>query len=154
MRLTQSDIRGLALIEQFKTSNFYDTLDDVCPELITSQPGKLQSHRFPRLKWVIGLRGAKHPGMLAWNDLASAGKTIQSTELTNIERQLNPGDPINLQYTSGTTGTPKGAWLTHRNLLLNGFYAGECQRLNETDRICIPVPLYHCFGCVLGSMSP
>lgn len=150
--LAQSDVRGLALIEQFKTSHFYELLDEVCPELRASQPGQLQSKKFPKLKCVIRLRGSAHPGLVDWHDLAAAGQTVAPSEVTRIEQQLRPDDPINLQYTSGTTGSPKGALLTHRNLLLNGFYAGECQRLDETDRICIPVPLYHCFGCVLGTV--
>ncbi len=150
--LSQSNVRGLALIEQFKSSHFYKMLDEVCPELSVSRPGHLRSERFPQLKWIIRMRGAEHPGLLSWQDLESVAQKVLQSDLARLEGQLQPSDPINLQYTSGTTGSPKGALLTHRNLLLNGYYAGECQRLNETDRICIPVPLYHCFGCVLGTV--
>ena len=149
--LTQSEVRGLALIEGFKKSNFFQMLDEVCPELAASEPGNLHSKKFPKLQWVIRLRGSEHPGTLSWQQLADAGQTIDPEQLAEIEQRLAPDDPINLQYTSGTTGNPKGALLTHRNLLLNGYYAGECQRLSENDRMCIPVPLYHCFGCVLGT---
>ena len=78
--------------------------------------------------------------------------TCRQSRLDEVAAGLSPHDPINIQYTSGTTGNPKGAMLSHRNILLNAFYAGECQRLDHTDRICLPVPLYHCFGCVLGTL--
>jgi len=149
--IAQSEIRGLLLIESFKTSQFYRMLEQVCPEILTSPPGEIQSPAFPRLKWVIGLRGSDHPGMLAWNSFLDIADRVSNEALAAAESQLSPADPINLQYTSGTTGFPKGAVLTHRNLLLNGYYAGHFQRLNAMDRICIPVPLYHCFGCVLGA---
>jgi fatty-acyl-CoA synthase len=148
--IAQSEIRGLLLIERFKTSQFFRMLEEVCPEVLTSPPGQLHCAKFPRLQWIVGLRGAAHPGMLSWEQLSDAGAAISDGQLAAAESPLTPGDPINLQYTSGTTGFPKGAVLTHRNLLLNGHYAGHFQRLTEADRICIPVPLYHCFGCVLG----
>ncbi len=150
--LAQSEIRGLALIDHFRSSNFLEMLDEICPELRESRLGQLMSSTFPHLKWVIQLRGESHPGLMSWRQLVAAGEEISGDEVPAIEKQLTPNSPINLQYTSGTTGFPKGAVLTHRNLLLNGYYAGECQRISEKDRICIPVPLYHCFGCVLGTM--
>ncbi len=151
--LAQSNVRGLALIEEFRTSRYFEMLEQVCPEVKSTVPCKLHSDRFPRLKCVIRLRGSEHPGMLAWTELERLGEKVPLGDLEERERQLTPDDPINLQYTSGTTGRPKGALLTHRNLLLNAFYSGDCQRFDERDRICIPVPLYHCFGCVLGSLS-
>ncbi len=150
--LAQSDVRGLALIEEFRASHYFEMLEQVCPEVKSSVPGELHSDRFPRLKCVIRLRGREHPGMLPWSELERLGEQVPLSDLEDRKRQLTPDDPINLQYTSGTTGRPKGALLTHRNLLLNAFYAAECQRFDERDRICIPVPLYHCFGCVLGSL--
>lgn len=149
--IAQSEIKGLLLIEQFKTSQFFKMLEEVCPDVKTSPPGQLNSEKFPRLKWVVGLRGTPHSGMLSWQQLNSDGDKVSIDELAEVEATLSPADPINLQYTSGTTGFPKGAVLTHRNLLLNGYYGGVFQKLTEEDRICIPVPLYHCFGCVLGS---
>jgi fatty-acyl-CoA synthase len=150
--IAQSDIRGLALIEQFKTSHFLEMLAEVCPELKSSEPGQLSSAKFPRLKHVIRMRGCSFPGTLDWAELLVAAERVSTDELSAIESTLGPNQAINLQYTSGTTGFPKGAVLTHRNLLLNGFYGGRMQRLSEVDRICIPVPLYHCFGCVLGTI--
>ena len=148
----QSKMRGLALIDGFKQADFHRMLDEICPELATSDPGRLQSQRLPHLKCVIRMRGREHPGMVNWQQLIDDGRQVPVSELDTIEQRLSPVDPINLQYTSGTTGRPKGALLTHRNLLLNGYYAARRQQLTELDRICIPVPLYHCFGCVLGTI--
>jgi fatty-acyl-CoA synthase len=164
--LAQSEVRGLALIEHFKSSAYFDLLREACPELDSTPPGELHSARFPNLRWVVRIRGREHPGMLAWQDLEAAGEVvagqianlpsnvqkISPEALAEAERKPSPGDPINLQYTSGTTGLPKGALLSHSNLLLNAFYTAQRQRLEANDRICIPVPLYHCFGCVLGTM--
>jgi len=150
--LAQSRVRGLALVEQFKSSNYYQMLRQTCPELDGATPGKLHSVACPRLAWVIRIRGSESPGMLAWHELEAAAESVPAGRLEEAEKQLAPTDAINLQYTSGTTGLPKGAVLSHRNLLLNAFYAAGGQRLDGRDRICIPVPLYHCFGCVLGTM--
>ena len=150
--LAQSEVRGLALIGSFRSTDYVDMLREVCPELGASCPGELHSPRLPRLRWVVGLHGPQQPGMLAWQDLEAAGRGGASAELARIADELTPADPVNLQFTSGTTGAPKGALLSHRNLLLNAFYAGQGQRLDDRDRICIPVPLYHCFGCVLGTL--
>ncbi|MDA1055259.1 MAG: AMP-binding protein [Planctomycetota bacterium] len=150
--LAQSDVRGLALIQQFKTSNYDDMLGQVCPELSAARQGIINTSRFPKLKRIVRLRGDEHPGMQSWSELCDVGRCVSAEALAAAESELQPQDPINLQYTSGTTGRPKGALLTHRNLLLNAYYTGECQRLDEHDRICIPVPLYHCFGCVLGTL--
>src|SRR5690606_15289534 len=107
--------------------------------------GRVESPRFPRLERVIRLRGPAPETMLAWDALASAADAVSFAQLADVEASLSPDDPINLQYTSGTTGYPRGALLTHRNLLVNAFYIAKCQALTEADRICIPVPLYHCF---------
>lgn len=150
--LRQSDVRGLALVDVFKSSNYFAMLGEACPELAAAAPGELQSDTFPKLKWVVSLRGETPPGMLSWADLLAKGESIPQQRLEEVAAGLSPHDPINIQYTSGTTGSPKGAMLSHRNILLNGFYAGDCQRLTEKDRVCLPVPLYHCFGCVLGTL--
>ncbi len=150
--LGQSEVRGLALVERFRSCDYFEMLREICPELDRSPPGRLRSARFPRLQWIVGLRGPEHPGMLAWRQLEAAAESVPASRLEEVQRQLEASDPINLQYTSGTTGAPKGALLSHRNLLLNAFHASEGQRLDERDRICIPVPLYHCFGCVLGTL--
>jgi fatty-acyl-CoA synthase len=150
--LAQSEVRGLALIDQFKASDYFAMLDEICPELRSARPGELQSEKLPRLKWLIRLRGTEVPGMVGWRELLAAGRGVSDDEMMTRTRELTPDDPINLQYTSGTTGNPKGVLLTHRNLMMNAFYAGERQKLTPVDRICIPVPLYHCFGCVLGTL--
>ncbi len=150
--LRQSDVRGLALIDTYKSSNYFDMMGEVCPELAAAAPGELQSQTFPKLKWVVSLRGGTPPGMLSWDELLAKGEGVSEKKLADVEAGLSPHDPINIQYTSGTTGNPKGAMLSHRNILLNGFYAGDRQRLTEIDRVCLPVPLYHCFGCVLGTL--
>ena len=150
--LRQSDVRGLALIDTFKSSNYFEMINEACPELAASAPGELQSETFPKLQWVVSLRGDTPPGMLSWDELLAKGEGVPQEQLEEVAAGLSPHDPINIQYTSGTTGNPKGAMLSHRNILLNGFYAGDRQRLTEKDRVCLPVPLYHCFGCVLGTL--
>jgi fatty-acyl-CoA synthase len=150
--LQQSEVRGLALIDQFKSTDYFASLRKACPELADCPPGQRCSEAFPRLQWVIGLRGEQQPGMLTWDDFLSRGDAVPEARLNDAESQVQAAEKVNIQYTSGTTGHPKGATLSHRNLLLNAFYAGECQRLTAADRICVPVPLYHCFGCVLGSL--
>jgi fatty-acyl-CoA synthase len=150
--LRQSEVRGLALVDAFKSSNYCAMLAEACPELTVAPLGGLQSEAFPKLQWVISLRGDPPAGTLGWASLlANAGETPVG-KLNDVASQLMPGDPINIQYTSGTTGNPKGAMLSHRNILLNAYYAGESQALGSSDRICLPVPLYHCFGCVLGTL--
>jgi len=150
--LKQSDVRGIASVDHFKSSNFVSMLQEACPEMCTSQPGQLSSRSFPMLRWVISLRGERPPGTMSWNDLLAHSEGASADELAKVEAGLDPNSAINIQYTSGTTGHPKGATLSHRNILMNGYYAGLCQRFTSDDRICLPVPLYHCFGCVLGTL--
>lgn len=150
--LVQSEVRGLALIERFRSSHYFDSLAEICPGLARSSPGELRAEEFPRLRWVIALGAEPSAGMLSWDGLLDAARGVRPEALAMREAQLRPDDPINLQYTSGTTGFPKGAMLSHRNLLLNAYYTGANMRIGPGDRICIPVPLYHCFGCVLGTL--
>jgi fatty-acyl-CoA synthase len=150
--LGHSDLRGIALIERYKSSCYFDLLRDACPEMDSALPGQLHCAKFPRLRWAIRMRGSERTGMLSWDDFEAAGDAIDAGRLQEAEAACRPGDPINLQYTSGTTGLPKGALLSHSNLLLNAYYTAERQVLTPEDRICIPVPLYHCFGCVLGTL--
>jgi fatty-acyl-CoA synthase len=155
--LEQSDAVALVLTDRYKTSDYFAMLADVCPEvrcpLVTSGPdsNRLQSAAFPRLRHVIAIKGDAPPGTRTWQQMLKLADAIPREQVDSISRKLKPSDPINIQYTSGTTGFPKAAMLSHRNLLLNVFYSGQCQRLSEQDRICIPVPFYHCFGCVLGT---
>ncbi len=148
----QADLWGLALIDTFKTTDYFASLKEAIPELALHAPGELRSSQFPKLKWVIALRGETPTGAVSWQDLLARAESVSLLQLQAAERQLHCSDPINIQYTSGTTGSPKGAMLSHRNILLNAYYAGLGQQFTGQDRICIPVPLYHCFGCVLGTL--
>ncbi len=150
--LHQSDVRGLALIDSYRTTDFTAILSQVCPELAESQPGQLECPALPKLKWVVSLRGKTPAGMLSWRGLLDKAEAVSPEQLHAIEAAVQPGDAVNIQYTSGTSGRPKGAMLSHRNILLSAFYTGAFQKITEQDRICIPVPLYHCFGCVLGTL--
>jgi fatty-acyl-CoA synthase len=150
--MKQADLKGLALIDQYKTTHYFDAVREAIPELASSQPGKLHSEAFPHLKTVIHLRGEGLLGSFGWEDFLSLAESVDEETLMRAESALNPNDPINIQFTSGTTGNPKGATLSHRNILLNAYYAGHGQAFTSSDRLCIPVPLYHCFGCVLGTL--
>jgi fatty-acyl-CoA synthase len=150
--LAQSEIRGLALIERFKACDYFGMVSEICPELSTSTPGDLRSAELPNLRWLVAIRRDAPPGMITWEDLIGLGRDTPAEALAEREATLQPDDPISLMYTSGTTGPPRGALLSHRNLLLNAYYSGENMQLDDRDRICIPVPLYHCFGCVLGTI--
>lgn len=148
--LRQSDSVALFLIDRFKTSDYFAMLAEVCPELAGCQPGNLQAAEYPALRWVVALRDHAPAGMLSWQQFLDMADRVSPEQLAARESQLAPHDPVNIQYTSGTTGFPKAAMLSHRSLLYNGYYVGECQRITSQDRVCIPVPFYHCFGCVMG----
>lgn len=151
--LKQSDATALFMIDHFKTSNYLDIINEVCPELKTSEPGQLKSKVFPHLKWVVSVSNTDMPGMLLWNDMVERGKEVSLENVHAIEKTLQYDEPVNIQYTSGTTGFPKAAMLSHRNILMNGYYVSGCQNITERDRMCIPVPYYHCFGCVMGTLG-
>lgn len=148
--LKQSDAAAVFLIESFRKSNYFDILHESVPGLADQSPGSYQLPDFPKLRYVVSMTDAAGDGMMNWHEFIELGKAVDDGELHAREQQLKAGDPINIQYTSGTTGFPKGAMLTHRNLLLNAYYIGDCQQITAADRICVPVPFYHCFGCVLG----
>lgn len=150
--LRQSDAVALLLIDRFKSSDYFAMLAEICPELAGSTPGKLASGKFPRLKTVVSIKGATPPGAMSWSAMIDAGRSLDQADLREAAAALHPDQPINIQYTSGTTGFPKAATLCHRSLLLNAFYVGQCQNISHTDRMCVPVPFYHCFGCVMGTL--
>jgi fatty-acyl-CoA synthase len=144
---------ALILAPAFKTSDYIGMIRQLAPELDRARPGHLDAHKLPALKTVIRLGSEKTPGMLNFDDIAGLATAKETAEIARLEGTLQFDDPINVQFTSGTTGNPKGATLTHHNILNNGFFIGEAMRLTEEDRLCIPVPFYHCFGMVLGNLA-
>ena len=151
--LHQSDSTTLFLVKSFKDTDYISTLAEVVPELKSSKPGKLVSAKLPFLKNVVFLGDETPDGMFGFSDIAEKGESVSDAELAAIEATLDCHETINMQYTSGTTGFPKGVMLSHYNIINNGFNIGECMKFTEKDRLCIPVPFFHCFGCVLGTMA-
>ncbi len=151
--LEQSDSTSLFMVGSFKDTNYVDTLGSVVSDLASSEPGKLSNDRLPFLKNVIFIGENTPGGMLNFNSIIELGATVPDAELDAVEATLDCHDTINMQYTSGTTGFPKGVMLTHYNIVNNGFNIGECMKFTPQDRLCIPVPFFHCFGCVLGVMA-
>ena len=144
---------ALVTAAAFKTSDYLGMIRDLAPELDTATPGELQAARLPDLRHVIQVGGGDVPGTWAFEDILVRGKAAGQAAVEALAPSLQFDDPINIQFTSGTTGSPKGATLTHHNILNNGFFVGRAQALGEDDRICIPVPLYHCFGMVMGNLA-
>ena len=153
--LRQSDAKALFLIDRFRTSDYFQLLQDAVPALANgpaSDDTLPELDGFPRLQRIVSLNEQSGPGIEPWSAFAARAADITTGQLEAAAAATTPADPINIQYTSGTTGFPKGAMLTHRNLLFNAFYIGDCMQLTSRDRICVPVPFYHCFGCVLGTL--
>lgn len=151
--LKQSDATTLFLVQGFKDTDYVETLYSVVPELRHAAPGALQSQRLPYLKNVVFLGDQELAGMRRWSDVEADGQGGCDAHLAAVAATLSEHEVINMQYTSGTTGFPKGVMLTHYNIINNGFNIGECMRFTEKDRLCIPVPFFHCFGCVLGVLA-
>ena len=151
--LNKVGCRALILSPAFKSSDYLEMLSDLAPELATCKPGALRSERLPALEMVIRMGEAQSHGMLNFDDLLNAPSLPELQALEALGETLQFDDPINIQFTSGTTGNPKGATLSHHNILNNGFFVGEAIGLSEADRLCIPVPLYHCFGMVMGNLG-
>lgn len=151
--LKQSDSMTLIMTGGTKENNYVDHINAICPELAHSRPGELESARLPYLKNIIFLGEERHPGMFVWSDVEAAAERVSEEERAAKQAQTHPHDVINMQYTSGTTGFPKGVMLTHFNIVNNGNAIGSYMKFTEKDRLCIAVPLFHCFGCVLGVMA-
>ena len=150
--LAMADVATLVVGSPFKGSNFVSMVESLCPEVTTATGPEWSAQVFPRLKRLIALGERPGPGWYNWTDLEEGPQAPEST-LHSRGRAVQATDVHNIQFTSGTTGLPKGAMLTHRNVLMNAFYTGERLRYSATDRVCVPVPFYHCFGCVLGNLA-
>ena len=151
--LNKVGCKALILAERFKSSDYVGMLRELAPELSHATAGRLEAPRLPALRSVILLGEAWHPGAFRFGDVLARGGAAEAQRLADLTPHLQFDDPINIQFTSGTTGFPKGATLSHHNILNNGFFIGEAMRLTPQDRLCIPVPLYHCFGMVLGNLA-
>jgi len=152
--LNKVGCRALIAAEQFKSSRYLEMLETLAPELADATPGALRAARLPKLEIVIRMGAAQSAGMLNYDSVVEqGGQAVDSAQLDTITAALDAHDAINVQFTSGTTGQPKGATLTHHNIVNNGRYIAQAMRLSERDSLCIPVPLYHCFGMVLAVLA-
>jgi fatty-acyl-CoA synthase len=163
--LNQSGCMTLVFAPNFRATNYLEMVQTLCPELSESAPGTLKAKRLPSLRHVIRLGSVSSDptgklvlpdttaGMWTWTDLMGKASQVSAEELAARQTEQEFDDPINIQYTSGTTGNPKGATLSHHNILNNGYFVARLQGFTENDRLCIPVPLYHCFGMVMGNLG-
>ncbi|MGM0453978.1 MAG: AMP-binding protein [Thermodesulfobacteriota bacterium] len=151
--LSQSDSNTLILTDGLREPNEYiEIVNQVLPELKNCAPGALESEKFPFLKNIVHLGKESIPGMYNWDDMLALGEKVSEDDVKERSDSLSPDDVIMMQYTSGTTGYPKGVMLSHANLIGNGQSMAEIMALTPDDTLCIPVPLFHCFGCVIGTM--
>ncbi len=151
--LNKVGCRALVTATSFKTSDYAGMLMNLAPELAACRPGELKSATLPNLEIVIQIGGDSIAGAYRFEHIAGLGTDASRAAVTALAPQLQFDDPINIQFTSGTTGAPKGATLTHHNILNNGYFTAATMLLSEQDRLCIPVPLYHCFGMVMGNLG-
>ncbi len=148
-----ADIHTLCIIEGWRDSDYVGMVNALVPELKNAERGCLKSKRFPKLKNVVFIGPEKHRGMYNTQELLLLGQHINNHELERAKNSLNCHEVINMQYTSGTTGFPKGVMLTHYNIINNGYWIGQCQKFTSEEVLCLPPPLFHCFGIVLGVMA-
>ncbi len=151
--LNKVGCKALILAPRHKTSDYVAMLQELAPELLDARPGRLSSARLPQLRLVVTLGDADYPGCLSFPQVLAAGSAQHKLRVVAIGAELQFDEAVNIQFTSGTTGFPKGATLSHHNILNNGFFVGEAIGLEPDDRICVPVPLYHCFGMVMGNLA-
>jgi fatty-acyl-CoA synthase len=151
--LNKVGCKALITAARFKTSDYIAMLEEIAPEIRSAGPGKLRAARLPDLRLVIRLDSGRHPGMLNYGDVPGLADQSERQRLAELGTRLQFDDPINIQFTSGTTGAPKAATLTHHNIVNNAYFVGETMELSADDRLCIPVPMYHCFGMVLGTLT-
>ena len=150
--LNQVEVTALVLVPSFKTSDYMAMLAELMPELAGAEPGKLAAKKVPSLRWVVTLEGNAAPGTITYADLKSRASKKTRARVEELASLLQFDDPINIQFTSGTTGRPKAATLTHHNIVNNAYFSGLQMKLGDRDRMCIPVPMYHCFGMVVGTL--
>ena len=151
--LRKSGCAALVLAPRFKASDYLGMIRSLAPELDGTSGGELHIERIPALRWIIQLGANPIQGAIAFDHLLARGATGDPQRLAAIASKLAAGDAINIQFTSGTTGSPKGVTLSHRNILNNGYFTGKALKLSPQDRLCIPVPLYHCFGLTMGNLA-
>jgi fatty-acyl-CoA synthase len=151
--LRESRCRVLVLIESFKSSNYVEMFYAACPEARDAAPGHIDSWRFPHLKNVVFVGKTQYPGMITRRAFDQLSEEMPDNMLDERREMLDLDDDINIQYTSGTTGFPKGVTLTHNNILNNAATVAETLKLTQADRLCVPVPFYHCFGMVLANLA-
>ena len=151
--LNKVECKAIVAAEKFKSSEYLAMLNSLAPELADCEPGRLQAVKLPHLTTVIRMGEQQSPGMFNFDDVSNMGGDSQRQRLIELQNELRPDDAINIQFTSGTTGSPKGATLTHVNILNNASNTAQGMRFTADDSLCIPVPLYHCFGMVLGALA-
>jgi len=151
--LNQSGVSVLVTARRFRKTDYIEMLTALMPELTMARAGRLAAEKVPALRHLIYLGNDRGPGGISWTDFVRQGDATAEADLSAREAQLQFDDPANIQYTSGTTGSPKGATLSHHNILNNGFFVGQALEYTHEDRICVPVPFYHCFGCVMGNLA-
>jgi len=151
--LKQAEVHTLIMMGRFKNSDYVGMFYEACPEAIEARPGHINSEKFPFLKNLVFMGDIPYNGMFTWNEVIKKGENVSRFELEERADTLTFDNPINIQYTSGTTGYPKGVVLTHHSVLNNGFCIGEGMKFTEKDSLCIPVPFYHCFGMVLSNLA-
>jgi fatty-acyl-CoA synthase len=151
--LRTSGCRALVFAPCFKSSDYVEMIRSMLPAAALTGLGAVDCEEFPELKLLVQLGRERLPEFLSFDDLLSRAHEFSDDELSELQQEIDPDDPINIQFTSGTTGLPKGATLSHFNIVNNGYFVGETLRFTAFDRVCIPVPLYHCFGMVLGVLA-
>jgi fatty-acyl-CoA synthase len=151
--LNKVGCKSLIVAPQFKASDYMAMLEEIAPELKNCPPGHLNAKRAPQLKAVVQLGPNPRPGTFSFDEVMERGRSAVRSRLDAITSSLSPNDPINIQFTSGTTGAPKGATLTHRNIVNNAISTARAMKLRPGEALCIPVPFYHCFGMVLGNLA-
>jgi fatty-acyl-CoA synthase len=151
--LENSETENLFIIGNYRDHDYLSTVYELIPELKTQERGQLRTNKFPKLKRLFYMGHEKHRGMYSIPELQAMAAMVTDEQYAARQAELDPHDVVNMQYTSGTTGFPKGVQLTHYNIANNGYWIGQNQEFKPGERLCLPVPLFHCFGCVLGVLA-